>query len=65
MSKDERTVEEAYAGVVADNTSANRKAFNIIKAKYPRLFTVGCGTHVSDLMMEDICKTPEIESLIK
>lgn len=60
-----RSVEEAYAGVVADNTSTNYSAFKIIKNKYPRIFTIGCSTHVSDLMMEDICLLEEIKNIVK
>ena len=36
-----RTVEEAYAGVVADNTSTNRKAFKIKKEITPDSLQLG------------------------
>lgn len=60
-----RSVEDAYAGIVADNTQTNLNAFDIVKAKYPRLFTTGCATHVSDLMMEDIFSIDELNDLMK
>ena len=48
------SVEESQAGCVADNTTTNMSAFAIIKLHYPKLLMVGCATHLSDLLSEDI-----------
>ena len=47
-------VEESHAGCVADNTSTNLSAFDIIKEQYPKLLFVGCSSHVTDLLSEDL-----------
>ena len=57
-------VEEHYVGTVCDNVSCNRSASRLIERKYPKLFTPGCCTHVSDLMMEDFCKISSIKEII-
>jgi Protein of unknown function (DUF 659) len=42
------------AGVVTDSTSANKKAWNLLKAKFPGKFFQGCASHGLHLMVKDI-----------
>jgi Protein of unknown function (DUF 659) len=43
-----------FAGVVTDNTSANKKAWEILSARFPSLFFQGCTSHGLDLLFKDI-----------
>ena len=42
------------AGVVTDNTSANKKAWSILQQKYPNKYFYGCASHALHLMVKDI-----------
>ena len=53
-----------YAGIVGDNVSYNRAAMAHIEKEYPRLITGGCAVHFLDLMIEDLAKLPEINTII-
>jgi hypothetical protein len=59
-----KTVEEVYAGVVADNVSYNQSAFKDLAKLYPFLLYFGCIAHCFDLAMEDQAKIPEIGEII-
>jgi hypothetical protein len=59
-----KTVEETYAGVVADNVGYNMKAFKIVQLIFPMLFFFGCIAHCFDLLCEDFAKIPEFAVLI-
>lgn len=43
-----------FAGVVTDNTSANKGAWDILKSKHPTMFFHGCVSHGLHLMVKDI-----------
>jgi len=43
-----------FAGVVTDNTSANKGAWDILKSKHPTMFFHGCVSHGLHLMVRDI-----------
>ena len=61
-----KSVEDVYAGCVADNVSVNRSAFEKIERIYPKLLCVGCCTHASDLLIEDVCeKIKEFKEVVK
>jgi len=47
-------VYERYAGVASDNTSAMRSGLKLVAEALPKLFTVGCTSHILDLLAEDI-----------
>ncbi len=42
------------AGVVTDNTSANKKAWSILQQKYRNKYFYGCASHALHLMVKDI-----------
>ena len=58
-------MEENYAGVVADNTSANTNALKMITRRYPKLIACGCIGHISDLMIEDLFEVPAFKDVFK
>jgi hypothetical protein len=43
-----------FAGVVTDNTSANKKAWEILAARFPSLFFQGCTSHGLHLLVKDM-----------
>jgi hypothetical protein len=49
-----KSVEDTYAGVVADNVVYNRVAFETVHSIYPFLFLFGCIAHCFDLLCEDL-----------
>ena len=59
----EECVETVHAGTVCDNVSCNRTDIRLIEEKCPKLFTPGCCTHVADLLIEDIYKTPAFKKI--
>ncbi len=42
------------AGVVTDNTSANKKAWEILEKEFPDRFFYGCAAHGLNLLVKDI-----------
>lgn len=48
--------------IVADNTGNNMTMFQEFQEKeeYKHFFFIGCGVHIPDLLIEDICKIPQI-----
>ena len=60
----QQPVESLYSGGVADNVSYNRRAFEILRKKYPKLFFFGCAAHCFDLMSEDLAKLKEFDSIL-
>ena len=58
-----RSVEETYAGVVADNVSYNRNAFDAVELIFPFLFFFGCIAHCFSLLCSDMNKIPEFAAL--
>lgn len=58
-------VEDFYAGLVGDNVSCNRIAFRILRLKYKKMFFVVYIAHYFDLLMEDVCKFAEVDTLIR
>jgi len=44
----------SFAGAVTDNTSANKAAWELMKAKHPSKFFHGCVSHGLHLMVKDI-----------
>ncbi len=47
-----------FAGAVMDNTSANKKAWEVLKTNYPSRFFQGCTSHGLHLLVKDIfCAT--------
>jgi hypothetical protein len=46
--------EVAICGTVTDNTGANKKAWQILKFKYPRMHFHGCTSHGLHLLVKDI-----------
>ena len=63
LEKKGENVEENYAGVVADNTSANTNALKMITRRYPKLIACGCIGHISDLMIEDLFEVPAFKDV--
>jgi hypothetical protein len=59
-----KSVEETYAGVVADNVEYNMAAFRLVARDHPRLFYMGCVAHCFDLLNEDMAKIGEFAKLI-
>ena len=57
-------VEENFAGVVCDNTSANMNAIDIVQQWYSKLIGCGCISHVSDLLIEDLFKVMEFKEIV-
>jgi len=57
-------VEEHYAAVVGDNIASNIAGGKLVEEKYPRVFYNGCRSHCGDLLCEDICSVPSIQSVI-
>jgi len=64
VTEAEKSVETVYAGTVCDNVSCNSAASRLIEARYPKLFTPACCTHIADLLIEDICKIPAFKRII-
>jgi hypothetical protein len=58
-------VEAVYCGVVGDNVSYNRKAFEKLQSTFPKLFFTGCIAHLLDLVVEDICNIDEFKKELK
>lgn len=48
--------EAKCVSVVTDNASNMRGAWDIIEDKYPHIFANGCGAHVMNLLIKDICE---------
>ena len=48
-------IESIYAGICADNTSVNLTTFKCLRKEFPKLFFVGCITHIISLMAKDVC----------
>lgn len=49
------------AGVVTDNTAANKAAWEILLKKYPNRFFYGCASHGLHLLVKNIFEKPPIE----
>ncbi|KAF1327905.1 putative Transposase, partial [Globisporangium splendens] len=43
-----------FAGAVTDNTSAHKKAWQLLSDKFPSCYFQGCCSHALDLMIKDI-----------
>ena len=50
--------------VVTDNASNMRGAWNIIEKEYPKIYCNGCGAHVVNLLIKDICSVPIYNKLL-
>ncbi|KAF4149993.1 hAT family C-terminal dimerization region [Phytophthora infestans] len=50
--------------VVTDNAPNMRGAWAIIEKKYPTIFANGCGAHVLNLLIKDVCKIPEFAAVL-
>jgi hypothetical protein len=44
---------------------AARSSFKILRPKYPKIFYTWCCAHSLDLLIEDICRAPQIATIIK
>ena len=51
--------------VVTDNASNMRSSWQIIRNKYPHIFTLGCASHVLNLLVQDLCKLDDNEDTLK
>lgn len=54
-----------YGSVCMDNTTTNYAAFALIKPIFPWLICVGCGTHLFDLLIEDVFGIREFGAILK
>jgi hypothetical protein len=50
------------AAVVTDIAPTMVNAWKILEQKYPSVFANGCGAHMVNLLVKDICKLPEYEN---
>jgi hypothetical protein len=50
--------------VVTDNAANMRGAWDLIESKYPHIFANGCGAHVMNLLIKDICCLDNLKSII-
>ena len=64
LEKKGDNVEENFAGVVCDNTSANMNSLTIVKARHPKLIGYGCISHVSNRLIEDLFKVGEFKDTL-
>jgi len=51
--------------VVTDNTSNMKKSWKIIEEIYPKVFANGCGAHVMNLLIKDICELEIVSNLLQ
>lgn len=47
---------DKLAGVIMDNTSANRKAMGLLEQRQPQWLAIGCQAHALDLFLKDLGK---------
>jgi len=51
---------ESLTAVTTDNASNMKSSWQVLNVKYPGLLTLGCGSHQTNLMVEDLCKLPKV-----
>lgn len=64
LEKKGDNVEENFAGVVCNNTSANMNSLDLVKERYRKLIGCGCISHVSDLLIEDLFRVVEFKDIL-
>ena len=57
-------IQNTCAACVADNVGYMRDAIDMVEAKYPKVFGLGCTGPVGDLICEDLSKLPELNAVI-
>ncbi len=50
--------------VVTDTCATMKAAWKLIEQEFPHVTCAGCGPHVLNLLMKDLCKLPAVESII-
>jgi hypothetical protein len=55
---------EKIVAVTTDNASNMRSALAEVKKEWPDLFTMGCSAHMTNLLVEDLCKMDEISGVL-
>lgn len=56
---------EKCVSIVSDNASNMRGAWDIIEGTHPIIFANGCGAHVMNLVVKDICTLAEFAEVLK
>ena len=56
----EQLGKERVVGCTTDNAANMKSSWPILKAKYPKLVTLGCCSHTLNLLGNDIMKLPEV-----
>ena len=51
--------------LVTDNAAAMKRAWQILKFRFPRLLTYGCSAHSLDLLAKDICKLLWVKPVVE
>ena len=50
--------------IVTDNAANMRGAWEIIEEAYPKIYCNGCGAHVMNLLIKDICTIPKYAKIL-
>lgn len=53
-----------WACLITDNAPSMRKAWKIIKARYPLVFANGCAAHVGNLIIRRVSNEPHCDTLL-
>lgn len=51
--------------VVTDNAANMRGAWDIIETKYPKTYANGCGAHVLNLLVKDLCSMDQFTDVVE
>ncbi|OWY97575.1 hypothetical protein PHMEG_00031864 [Phytophthora megakarya] len=62
---EEVTGKGSVCGVVTDNASNMRKAWELLMEKIPHLTCHGCAAHTINLLLQDIFKIPSFAEVLK
>jgi len=53
------------AGVVTDNAANMQGAWSLLKQRHPTLICNGCAAHTFNLLVKDVCQSPDIASVLE
>jgi hypothetical protein len=57
--------EHRVASVVTDTASCMKKAWKLVEARFPHIYTNGCASHVLNLLAKDICKLEDFPVILQ
>ena len=63
--KIEKIGEEKVLALVTDNAATMKRAWEILKTRFPRLLSYRCSAHSMDLLAKDICKLLCVQPIVE